>query len=201
MYLTRRAPLGTLRIHLPHVPLAALTPPGSRRGRAASMADDAAKQALLALHAQLFPLLPDIIKLEELLRASLAALTQASDVATLLYQRQHQCVAAVALLRGLPAGAEGRWVEGLQALLAAKPFIESSAAMIRDVQVRWRWQAAGTALGYAAGRVPGAGHHLPMHGSSVQLPSNTACSSSCVHACACWRVCAEPAARADRAQP
>lgn len=93
-----------------------------------------AATALNALHAHLHALLPDLLKLEELLRASLAH-AHAADIAALLHQRQQQCVAAVALLRGLPAGAAGREVEGLQALLAARSFIESSAAMVQDVQV------------------------------------------------------------------
>lgn len=105
-----------------------------------------AAAALCALHAHLHALLPDLLKLEELLRASLAH-EHAPEVASLLHQRQQQCVAAVALLRGLPAGAAGREVEGLQALVAARPFIESSAAMIQDVQVGWAGLGVGLAVG------------------------------------------------------
>lgn len=106
----------------------------------------AAAAALGALHAHLHALLPDLLKLEELLRASLAH-EHTAEVASVLHQRQQQCVAAVALLRGLPAGAAGREVEGLQALVAARHFVESSSAMIQDVQVGQAGICLGSGLG------------------------------------------------------
>lgn len=107
------------------------------RQSAGGMADKAAAAAqLAALHSQLAVLLPDLLRLEELLRSCLASHSAGtSELAPLLQQRLQQCGAAVTLLRGLPAGAAGREEEGVQALAAAKPFIESSAAMIQDVQV------------------------------------------------------------------
>ena len=99
----------------------------------------AAARELLQLHAALAPHVPDLHRVDQLLRSSLA-LNEQSDVAPHLQQRVVQCEAAIALLSRPLEPTPGRELEDLRIMHSVREFVEEGVATLREHRVRGRQQ-------------------------------------------------------------